>query len=147
MIKLTKGNPIGEPIRIFVPGQPARVTHQSGTRIAGHRTYKTKELIEWEKRIQCAAVKARPDKPLKGPLILYATYMYETPNKKQKGSWKITKPDGDNAIKTPKDVLERLGFFEKGDQQTSLEVIMRQWCGEGEEPGLYLTIERLEDHA
>lgn len=147
MVKINKGNVIGPEINIAVPGQPPSVTHQSGTRIgSNHHTYKTPELLGWERRIRDAAWYKKPEKPFSGPVLLIAWFFYETKDKKKRGTWKESKPDTDNMLKTPKDVLESLGFFEKGDQQSCMEIVGKQWCDEGQEPGMYLTIVGMDRH-
>ena len=147
MIKVNKGKVIGPEINIAVPGQPPSVTHQSGTRIgANHHTYKTPELLGWERRIRDAAWYKKPDEPFSGPVLLIAWFLYDTKDKKKRGTWKETKPDTDNMLKTPKDVLESLGFFEKGDQQSCIEIVGKQWCDDGQEPGMYLTIVGMDRH-
>lgn len=112
MIKINKGHPFGTVINIHVPGQPAHVTHQSGTKYNARtkRTYKTSELIEWENRIARAAESQIPKEPLKGPILMIGTFLFETKDKKKKGTWKESKPDTDNMMKTPKDILGEMNF-------------------------------------
>lgn len=148
MIKINKGHPFGAVINIHVPGQPAHVTHQSGTKYNARtkRTYKTADLIAWENRIRMAAECSAPEKPLEGPLLLIGVFFFETKDKKKKGTWKESKPDTDNMMKTPKDILGEMNFFKIGDQQVVLEICLKQWCDEGQEPGLCLTLSRMTEN-
>ena len=57
-------------IEIWIPGQPARVTHQSGTRYANRRTYKPKALQEWERYLEASLKDFIPENPLEGPIEL-----------------------------------------------------------------------------
>ncbi len=94
-------------ITIWIPGQPARVTHQSGTRYAGHgRTYKTKALRDWEDHLTDSLYEFKPDTPITGPVHLEVTWGFKANSKKQLYSYKLTKPDTDNLQKTLKDVFK-----------------------------------------
>ncbi len=68
-----------KPIYIWIPGQPSRTTHQSGTKISGHRTYKTASLVRWEHTLQRGLMKHVPDKPIDGPVKLTATWGFKAP--------------------------------------------------------------------
>lgn len=128
-----------ERLSIWIPGQPARVTHQSGTRITGHRTYKTTSLIGWENTIARGLRPYIPDKPIKGPVLLKVTFGYKAKTKKDLWTWKITRPDTDNSIKTIKDVMTRLGFWED-DSQVVHETCKKMWV---DQPGVVIVVEEL----
>lgn len=138
-VKETKNNKQLKRLCIWLPGQPARVTHQSGTRYAQKRTYKTKALQAWEAELMEKLRPWLPSEPIEGPVILTAAFGYKPSKKSDIGKWKITKPDTDNSIKTVKDVLTRLGFW-KDDAQVVFEVCKKLWVSD---PGISLVIEEL----
>jgi Holliday junction resolvase RusA-like endonuclease len=55
------------------------------------------------------------------------------------GEWKITKPDTDNMVKLPKDVMTELGFW-KDDAQVTSEITEKFWANTS---GLYVEITEL----
>lgn len=120
--------------KIFIPGQPSRVTHQSGTRYANRRTYKTAPLIGWEHTLERALEDEVPEQPLEGPILLQVFFGYKAKTKKQCWSWKMTRPDTDNCIKTLKDVMTRMGFW-KDDAQVVFEICAKMMV---ENPGIYI---------
>lgn len=129
-------------INIWLPGQPARVTHQSGTRYTrcGNRTYKTKALLEWEERLKAALEEFAPGQPIEGPIELRVAFGYKPTRKADLWKWKLTKPDTDNSIKTLKDVMTGLGFWHD-DAQVSVEQCKKMWV---DEPGILIQIEELD---
>lgn len=127
-------------IAIWIPGQPARVTHQSGTRYAGGRTYKTKALRNWEEELAEKLEVYIPEKPLDGPVVMSATFGYQTSEKKKHFTWKTTKPDTDNSIKTVKDTMTKLGFWQD-DAQVVFETVKKIWVPDS--PGIVITVEEL----
>lgn len=129
-----------EKFSIFIEGQPARVTHQSGTRIGQHGTYKSKGLKDWEAQLTVLLWPHRPKKPIEGPVALTATFGYKAYRKKDIGKWKITKPDTDNAIKTVKDIMTRLGYW-RDDAQVVHETCKKMWVEDA--PGIMITVEEL----
>lgn len=126
-------------INIWLPGQPATVTHQSGTKISGHRTYKTASLIGWENTLFRALEKFVPDEPLEGPILLQVTFGFKAKRKADLWKWKLTRPDTDNMIKTVKDVMTRMHFW-KDDNQVVHEVCKKMYV---DEPGIVIKIEKL----
>lgn len=126
-------------ITIWLPGQPARVTNQSGVRhLHNGRSYKTPALKAWEKEL---AVKLRPyapDQPIDGPVELRVCFGYEAKAKRDLWKWKITRPDTDNSIKTVKDVMTKLGFWHD-DAQVSKETCKKMWV---DVPGIAIYVRR-----
>lgn len=122
---------------IWIPGQPARVTHQSGTRISSHRTYKTAALIGWENTLQRALKDHVPEEPIEGPVFLKVVFGFKAKTKKQLWSWKVTRPDTDNSIKTVKDIMSKMGFW-KDDAQVAFEICKKMWV---DEPGVLIVYE------
>lgn len=68
------------------------------------------------------------DGPFEGPVELTYEIHFKTADKKLlKQVWKDTKPDEDNAIKLPQDVLADLGLFKVGDSQIAVAHIYEKW--------------------
>lgn len=128
-------------IDIFIPEQPSKTTHQSGTRYTNKRTYKTASLIGWENTLKRHLIKHVPEEPMKGALYLGVVFGFSTCDKKKIGKWKTTRPDTDNMIKTVKDVLTRLGYWED-DSQVVFETCRKMWT---EKAGILITIENLSE--
>ncbi|WP_288339174.1 RusA family crossover junction endodeoxyribonuclease [uncultured Allobaculum sp.] len=127
---------------IWIPGEPARVTHQSGTRhLRTGRSYKTKALKDWEATLKAALLPYRLEKPLEGPVSLTVTFGYQAKKKSNLWKWKTTRPDTDNMIKTVKDVMTRMGFW-KDDAQIVVERCSKFWS---KDPGIGIVVEPLEE--
>lgn len=124
---------------IWLPGQPARVTHQSGTRIGIHGTYKTPALKKWENELSEKLAVYAPDQPTDKPILLQVTFGYKAKTKKDLYKWKLTKPDTDNAIKSVKDVMTKLGFW-NDDAQVVFETCKKVWV---DQPGIVIVLEEL----
>lgn len=112
-------------------------THQRGTRILKNgMTFKTKELKAWEAELSASlASYSRPEHPDR-PMYLKWVFRYGTKDKKKWGKWKHSKPDTDNLVKTPKDCMQRLGFF-TDDSHVVYESIQKVWS---EIPGIEITL-------
>lgn len=82
----------------------------------------------------------RPDKPFKGPIRLVTKWCFKATGKHKDGEYKITKPDTDNMVKLPKDVMTSLNFW-KDDAEVASEIIEKFWA---DLPGIYVSIEELE---
>ena len=131
-------------IEIFLKGQPARVTHQSGTRYPRRgRPYKTKALMVYERYLQYGLALYRPAKAISGPVKLSVKFGFQAGRKKDAGKWKTTKPDTDNMIKTVKDILTDLNFW-LDDAQVTHETCLKFWT---DQPGIEITIEELKEKA
>lgn len=128
-------------INIWIPGQPARVTHQSGTRYSRRsgRTYKTPQLKQWETQLLRGVKHKAPKNPLSGPVCLSVTFGFKARRKKDLMTYKTTQPDTDNMIKTVKDILTRAGFW-ADDAQVVVEHGSKIWV---DEPGIVIKIEQL----
>lgn len=135
----TKRNKI---IRIWIPGEPSRVTHQSGTRINRYGgTYKTTQLVQWENELRKALEPCKPSIPIAGPVKLTVTWGFGTKNKKLLYCWKTTKPDTDNLMKTLKDVMSHIGFW-IDDAQVACEICQKMWVNN---PGIRIEIVPLHE--
>lgn len=118
-------------INFVLPVQPARVTHQSGTRYkAGGGTYKTHELRSWERQLAVELKPYVPDKPMDGAIHLEVDFVFRGCKSKDWGHYKITKPDTDNLVKTLKDVMTRMGFWHD-DAQVAFEIVTKMWSNRG----------------
>lgn len=118
----------------WIPGQPETVTHQSGTRITGHRTYKTKRLLEWEKKLEEALQLGEDEEPMIGSIKLQVTFGFKAPRKKDLWKWKLTRPDTDNMMKTLKDVMTRCGWW-TDDSQVVVESCKKMYV---DSPGVVI---------
>lgn len=126
---------------IWLPGQPSRVTHQSGTRHTRNgRSYKTQALKLWENELRAKLDSWVPDEPITGPIRLHVTFGYLARRKKDAWKWKLTRPDTDNAIKTVKDVMTGLKFW-NDDSQVVWETCKKMWVPA--DPGIVITLEVL----
>ena len=131
-------------ITIWIPGQPARVTHQSGTRYTtARRTYKTQALKDWEAELYRALKPYVPAEPFAGPISLDVTFHFRAKRKKDYGTWKITRPDTDNMVKTLKDVMTRMGFW-GDDSQIAFEICKKLYV---DEPGIRIIVNQLTEKA
>ncbi|UNT92629.1 MULTISPECIES: RusA family crossover junction endodeoxyribonuclease [Allobaculum] len=127
-------------ISIWLPGQPDRVTHQSGTRYKRTGgTYKTPQLKQWERKLKTALEPNKPKAPIMGPVLLQVTWGFKAPTKKLLFTYKLTRPDTDNMMKTLKDVMSELQFWED-DAQVVIETGKKLWV---DEPGIVINLEEL----
>ncbi len=126
---------------IFIPEQPSKTTHQSGTRYANKRTYKTASLIGWENTLKRHLIKHAPNEPMHDALYLDVVFGFTTCNKKNIGKWKTTRPDTDNMIKTVKDMMTRLGYWDD-DSQVVYETCRKMWT---KKAGILIRIESLNE--
>lgn len=62
-----------------------------------------------------------------GPVKLSVIFYYQTTERLKWGTYKITKPDCDNAVKLLQDCLADEHFFEVGDQQIAEISISKFW--------------------
>lgn len=128
---------------IWIPGEPSRVTHQSGTRIGKNgRIYKKKALIEWEEVLSQATKPYAPAQPIEGPISLEIDFAFHSNRSADiKSFYKTTRPDTDNLVKTLKDVMTRMGFW-KDDAQIVVERCSKFWS---KDPGIGIVVEPLEE--
>lgn len=128
-------------IVVWIPGQPSRTTHQSGTRYGKRGTYKTSSLIGWEHTLMRGLRPYAPEEPIDGPIQLSVTFGYKAKTMADRYKWKITRPDTDNSIKTLKDIMTRLGFWHD-DAQIVFEICKKIWV---KDPGIVIKVEPLAD--
>lgn len=106
----------------------------------GARIVKSAALREAEAAWESRLARFAPDRPLTGPLAADVRLCWEADAAHPAGTPKATKPDLDNIEKTLWDVLGRLGFFERGDQQVALKRVAKLY---GEVPGVYVRLEEM----
>lgn len=80
----------------------------------------------------------KPKYPIEGPVYLSVAYQYETTSKKKIGTFKTTRPDGDNLLKVLKDRMTELGFW-IDDAQVCVEEVSRYYVAKGE-GGIKITV-------
>ena len=78
---------------------------------------------------------------MKGALYLDVVFGFTTCNKKNIGKWKTTRPDTDNMIKTVKDMMTRLGYWDD-DSQVVFETCRKMWT---KKAGILIRIESLNE--
>lgn len=81
-----------------------------------------------------------PAKKYTGAIRWTTKWCFPITGKHYDGEWKTTKPDTDNIIKLPKDVMTKLGFW-TDDAIVASEITEKFWA---KLPGVYMCIEQLE---
>jgi len=81
-----------------------------------------------------------PAKKYTGPIRWLTKWCFPITGKHYDGEWKTSKPDTDNMIKLPKDVMTKLGFW-TDDAIVVSEITEKFWAAR---PGVYMVIEQLE---
>ena len=129
-------------IEITIPGQPPRVTNQSSVRHTRYGNgYKTKPLMEVEANYMQAFLPYRPEEKFSGPVKLDVEFSFLAKTKKANGTWKTTRPDTDNMVKTLKDVLTQCGYW-NDDSQVAWESVKKNWS---DNPKTKIIIETMEE--
>ncbi len=120
-------------VQFFIACEPATVgLHHKGRN--GNRTFDKPELVAAKKMYEYLLVPHRPARPLKGPVYLALYFYFPFPKSaskkmRERGGFKITKPDGSNAAKVLEDCLQRSGFF-KNDSQVAFLVVKKFYSNE-----------------
>lgn len=130
-------------MKITIRRDPATVTHQSGTRIRNNRTYKTRELKDWETTLANELNPYKPEKPISGPIGISVDFIFRTQRKSTAGKWKTTRPDTDNMVKTLKDVMTLMKFW-NDDAQVVDERVTKKF---GHDGMIVIEIEEKEENA
>lgn len=128
-------------MHMFLPLAPkGKPTHQNGFRFNRKTgtTFKTQKQKAWEAELKAALAPYADNAPDIGgcPVYLKWVFHYATKDRKKLSTWKTSKPDTDNLVKTPKDIMQKLDFF-KDDSQVAYEVIQKVWSTE---PGIEITL-------
>lgn len=127
------------PHRIVLHGEVPKATHQSNLRVLrtkGGRWFvgKTSKspVLKWMKQIEDAARKSlsRPTKPLAGALAVLIEFTFQRPKSRQrKGieiTYKVCKPDLDNAAKSVLDAIGEAGWWVDDSQIAVLILIKKE---------------------
>lgn len=89
-------------------------------------------------------IKHQPQHPIVDkPIKLTTMWMYQTNDKSKQGTFKLSRPDTDNAIKLLKDCMSDIGFW-KDDALVVVDEIHKYWAEENRS-GIYVRIEILEE--
>lgn len=131
-------------VEFFAPMRIPSTTHNDLVPVpmahGGARIVKSEALREAETHWESHLARFAPDMPLSGPLAADVRMCWKADARHPAGTPKCTKPDMDNVEKTLWDVLERLGFFEIGDQQVAFKQVAKLY---DDVPGLYMRIEEM----
>ena len=113
-------------------------------RIRGRvRTYPSDSYMAAKRILKLHLKRHIPKIPYQAPIYLSVAYRYEASSKKKIGTFKTTRPDGDNLLKVFKDCMTDLGFFED-DSLVVFESIARYWVAKGE-GGISVTIGEIKE--
>lgn len=113
----------------FVPMKLPNVTYQEhkiGVRNGKPYTYEPPELKAARALFRDSFAPFAPEKPATGAVLLTVHFCYPEDDEHPAGTLKTTKPDTDNLIKLPKDVMTELGFW-KDDALVCRELIMKYY--------------------
>lgn len=135
-------------IDFVIPGEPPRVTAQEKRiRIVNGkpRFYKPKELVEAENVYYWAAKNAMPKgwEPLTGPLYLSVDFCFGTDKKKLWNTYKTTRPDLDNMVKSLKDSMTRAGIWV--DDSNVAMCSTTKWWVSHETAGIHVCVNTIHD--
>lgn len=126
----------------FLPMAPPTKTHQEKqVRVVNGKPvlYEPAELKAVRTKLEAHLAKHVPEEKYTGPVRLMTKWCF--PNGKHPpGTYKTTKPDTDNMVKTLKDVMTKLGYW-VDDSLVASEIIEKFWAAV---PGIYIRIEELE---
>lgn len=124
---------------IVLQGEVPKATHQSNLRVLRTKSGrwfvgKTSKspVLKWMKQIQDAASTSasRPNKPLVGALAVLIEFTFERPKSRQrKGlgvTYKVCKPDLDNAAKSVLDAIGEAGWWVDDSQIAVLLLIKKE---------------------
>lgn len=126
----------------FMAMLPPSSTHQmKQVRIVKGKPifYEPAELKAVRAKLEAHLAKHVPEQKYTGAVRLLTKWCF--PNGKHPpGTYKTTKPDTDNMVKTLKDVMTKLGYW-TDDSLVASEIIEKFWATV---PGIYIKIEALE---
>lgn len=131
-------------VEFFAPMRIPSATHNDLIAVpmagGGARIVKSQALRDAEAAWETRLSRFAPERPLSGPLAADVRLCWEADAAHPAGTPKATKPDLDNIEKTLWDVLGRLGFFERGDQQVAAKAVCKMYA---EHPGAYVRLEEI----
>lgn len=128
-------------LRFWCALEPPTTTHNDLEAVVNKKTgkafiRKSDKLHEIEASLEARIAPCAPEEPFHGACEISMCICYQADAKHPNGL-KITKPDNDNLEKTIFDVLERLGFFEVGDQQIAINHTTRCY---DDHPGIHVEL-------
>jgi Holliday junction resolvase RusA-like endonuclease len=126
----------------FMPMIPPTKTHQEKkVRVVKGKPvfYEPAELKAVRSKLEAHLAKYVPEEKYTGAIRLTSKWLFPITGNHTDGEWKITKPDTDNMVKTPKDVMTKLGYW-TDDCLVASEIIEKFWANM---PGIYIKIEEL----
>jgi Holliday junction resolvase RusA-like endonuclease len=132
-------------LEFFMPMCPPTITAQErqiGVRGGKPFFYDPPELKAAKAKLRDHLAAHVPAEPFTGAVQLVTKWCWPCGDEHRDGEWKITKPDTDNLVKAPKDLMEKLGFF-TNDALVASEVIEKFWA---RVPGIYVCITDLVDN-
>lgn len=133
-------------LQFFMPMVPPTTTFQDkelAVRKGKPVLYDSAELIAVKAKLRGHLAKYIPGEPIQGPVRVMVKWCYPATEKHPHGSWKITKPDGDNLQKALLDAMTKLKFW-KDDAQVCSQVSEKFYS---DVPGVFVYIEQLEEFA
>lgn len=101
--------------------------------------YEPAELLAVRQKLEAHLAKHVPGEKYTGPVRLMTKWCFPITADHSDGQFKTTKPDTDNMVKTLKDVMTKLGYWED-DSLVASEIIEKFWAAV---PGIYIRIEDL----
>ena len=136
-----------ERITFIVPGEPVAKGRPRATTINGDaRMYTPKKTANYEALVALAAQQAGCV-PFQGPVKLTIAAYWSCPKSQQRKrdprpqQWKVTKPDGDNLMKSIADGL--IGIAYQDDSQAAEVTVRKYVAAQGEPARCEVTIEKL----
>lgn len=131
-------------VQFFIPMKLPSATHQMkkwGVRNGKPYSYEPQSVKDARQKFMAHLAKHVPDVPMQRPLSLTTQWIYPADSKHPDKTWKTTKPDTDNLVKLPKDVMTTLRFWED-DAQVASEIIQKFYSAGP--TGLFILIEQME---
>lgn len=130
----------------FLAMVPPTMTHQDKqlavTKSGRPVMFDSAELKSVKAKLRDHVGPHMPDRKLSGALRLVTKWCWPCDGTEHvNGEYRTDKPDTDNLVKTFKDAMEDVGYFEVGDQQVASEVTEKFWA---DVPGIYVMIEEVE---
>ncbi len=133
-------------LTFFLPMIPPTITHQQKkTRVVKGKPvlYEPAELVAARAKLQGHLSHHVPPVPCDGAIRLITKWCFPIAGKHQDGEYKTSRPDTDNLQKLLKDVMTSLHYW-RDDALVASEITEKFWA---DKPGIWIHIERLDDHA
>lgn len=142
---------MAEEIKVFVPGLPIAQPRQRHTKDGRNYTPSQHPVQGFKAAVAYAVRQEYQGRLWDGPIHLEANIWFPRPKAKQWKSkammayWHTSKPDADNVLKAITDALKLVLWLD--DSQVCYVCVTKQACGNGgsDIPGVWLTINRLQE--